>query len=385
MSWIEEPVFVTGATGFIGGRLCERLVLAGARRVRALVHSFPRAARIARLPIELVSGDLLDPASLQRALGSARIVIHCGLGDARAIVRGTQNLLELAEQAGVQRFIHMSTAAVYGMKPSPECEVEDAPLRTTGDVYCDNKLRAEKVVARFARRGFPVVTLRPSIVYGPFSQWSTRLIKDLRRGHVALIDEGKGACNTTHVDNLADAVFLALDRQKVIGEAFFITDGERVTWGDFIRAHTEMMDPRPALHSLSSSEIRRYYDQQPGLYSSSWRELRRLLVSVEFRKMLTQVPLFERPLTWLWVRTQGMPQERKDRLRTRLYGARDGTGRGQAKEFIPDLDTWATQSHRVFFCIDRARRILGYEPRVRFADGIRGVEEWLRFADYLGP
>ena len=82
-------------------------------------------------------------------------MIHCGLGQASGIVRGTQNLLEVTADARAERFIHMSTAAVYGEKPSLGCETEDAPLRRTGDSYCDNKARAERVVRRFVRRGCP--------------------------------------------------------------------------------------------------------------------------------------------------------------------------------------------------------------------------------------
>ena len=195
MSWLDGTVLVTGATGFIGGRICERLVQAGARRVRALVHSMHRAARIARLPIELCPGNLLETDSLRQALADSTVVIHCGLGNARGIVRGTENLLSVCREGKVKRFVHMSTAAVYGLTPPPGSEVEDAPLRLTGDGYCDNKWRAERAVLRAGQRGLPVVILRPSIVYGPYSAWSTRLIADLREHRVALIDQGKGACN----------------------------------------------------------------------------------------------------------------------------------------------------------------------------------------------
>ena len=81
--------------------------------MRALVRSPHKAARIARLPIELLPGSLLDRESLRLALGDTKIVIHCGLGNARGIVRGTENLLTVAAQADVERFIHMSTAAVF--------------------------------------------------------------------------------------------------------------------------------------------------------------------------------------------------------------------------------------------------------------------------------
>ena len=141
--------------------------------MRALVHSIHRAARIARLPIELCPGSLMEPGTLRQAIGDAKVVIHCGLGTAGAIVQGTENMLEVAQEARIKRFVHVSTAAVYGITPPPGSEHEDAPIRSTGDAYCDNKARAERVVMRYGKRKLPVTILRPSIVWGPYSAWST--------------------------------------------------------------------------------------------------------------------------------------------------------------------------------------------------------------------
>src|SRR5258708_267764 len=81
---LHRTVFVTGATGFSGGRICERLVLANAGPVRALVHSPHKAARIARLPIAMPQGSLLDSGSLRSAMGVAKVVIPSGLGNSPA-------------------------------------------------------------------------------------------------------------------------------------------------------------------------------------------------------------------------------------------------------------------------------------------------------------
>src|SRR5258707_1548736 len=213
VNWQDKTVFVTGATGFIGGRVCERLVQSGAGDVRALVHTPKHAARIGRLPIQLCQGSLLDQSSLRQAMGNAKVVIHCGLGVARGIVKGTQNLLEAAESAGVERVVHMSTAAVYGLTPRPGSESEDSPRPRTCHAYCDNKGEAEKDVLRFARRGLPAVILRPSIVYGTHSPWSTHLIQAVEDRPAALIAGGHCPCNTTYVDNLVDAIFLAVEKE----------------------------------------------------------------------------------------------------------------------------------------------------------------------------
>jgi len=383
LSWGQETIFVTGATGFIGGRVCERLVQAQATRVRALVHSAHRAARIARLPVELCPGNLLDAHSLRSALAEATLVIHCGLGDARAIVRGTENLLKSCLQSGVKRFVHMSTAAVYGLKPPAGCEIEDAPLRFTGDQYCDNKARAEQAVRKAIRHGLPAVILRPSIVCGPFSAWSTRLIEDLRAHRVVLIDGGRGACNTTYVDNLVDAIFLALENERATGHTFFITDGEQITWGDFIRAHAALLREQPELRQVSSEQIAECYRRRPGLIRESFQATGRVLRSREFRQMLLRIPASRRLLAAAWSRLASLPDEKRERIRSRIGIPRQVPSIASNGQHVPDEVTYATQTTTVFFRIDKARDLLGYRPRVPFDQGMRLLEEWLRFANYL--
>ena len=382
MNWRNETVFVTGATGFIGGRVCERMVQAGVPKVRALVHGMHRAARIARLPVELCPGDLLVRESLQRALGEAKVVIHCGLGPASSIVRGTENMLAVALAAGVKRFIHISTAAIYGITPPPGSEKEDAPLRRTGDAYCDNKAAAEKLVLDFGKRGLPVVILRPAIVWGAYSQWSTRLMDDLRAGHVALIEGGHGACNTTYVDNLIDAMVLGLENDHALNQAFFITDGERVSWGDFIRAHMARMEPMPDVREISRAEIAASRGRSSGILLGSVKAAARVARSKEFRQMLMQIPLTEAGIKKAWNWVGSLPPEKRERLRARL-GVRRAPAKSAHAKFVPDAVTEATQSATVFFSIEKARSILGYEPRVRFAEGMKLVEQWLRYAAYL--
>jgi nucleoside-diphosphate-sugar epimerase len=381
--WQGKTIFVTGATGFIGGRVCERLIQAGCKNVRALVHTPHRAARIGRLPIQLCLGSLLNRASLREALGNANLVVHCGLGVGRGIVEGTQNLLEAAVSAGVERFIHMSTAAVYGLTPKPGSETEEAPLPHTGEPYCDNKGRAERAVLRFGTRGLPGVILRPSIVYGPYSAWSTRLIPDLKEHRVSLVNGGKGACNTTYIDNLIDAVFLAFEKDEALGEAFFITDGEAVTWGDFIQAHVRMLGEDVTLRNLSPEEIRDHYRRQPGMVMGSVRATGQVLRSRELRQLLLRIPATKRVLDGLWQWSASLDETSRERIRARVGIRPQALAPRENSKPMPDADTLATQSTTVFFSIEKARKRLGYSPRIRFTEGITLVEQWLRFANYL--
>jgi nucleoside-diphosphate-sugar epimerase len=382
MSWREKTILVTGATGFIGGRVCERLMLAGVPKIRALVHSMHRASRIARMPVELCPGNLMEADTLRRAIGDAKIVIHCGLGTAGAIVRGTENMLAVALAAGVERFLHVSTAAVYGITPPPGSETEDAPIRATGDAYCDNKAAAERVVLRYGKRGLPVTILRPSIVWGPYSAWSTRLMDDLKSGKVSFIDSGRGACNTTYVDNLIDAMILTLENDRARNEIFFVTDGEQVTWGDFIRAHVALIDPQPFIGDISGEEAIASQKKNSGMLLGSVKATARVARSKEFRQILMQIPATEAILKSAWSWAASLPPEQRERLRARFGVRRPPLVSGDGK-YIPDPVTTATQSTTVFFSIEKARRILGYEPRIRFAEGMQLVEQWLRYAAYI--
>ncbi len=383
MNWRNETVFVTGATGFIGGRVCERLVQAGVPKVRALVHSMHKAARIARMPVELCSGNLMEPETLRQAIGDAKIVIHCGLGNAGAIVRGTENMLAVSLAAGVKRFVHVSTAAVYGITPPAGSESEDAPIRKTGDAYCDNKAAAERVVLRYGKRGLPVTILRPSIVWGPYSAWSTRLMDDLRGRRVSFVDGGRGACNTTYVDNLIDAMFLSMQNDRALNDTFFITDGDKVTWGDFIRAHVAMMAAPPQVGDASYEEIVAARPKTAGMLMGSVKAAGRVVRSKEFRDMLMRIPLTEALIKSAWNWITSLPPEKRDRLRARFGVRRAAAAAVQNGKYIPDPVTVATQSTTVFVSIGKAKRVLGYEPRVKFGEGIQRVEQWLRYAAYL--
>ena len=98
--------------------------------------------------------------------------------------------------------------------------------------------------------------------------------------------------------------------------------------------------------------------------------------------MLMQIPLTEAAMKKAWTYVSSLPPEKRERLRTR-FGVRRAAPKSANAKFIPDPVTVATQSTNVFFSIDKARRLMGYVPRVQFADGMHRVEQWLRYAAYL--
>jgi nucleoside-diphosphate-sugar epimerase len=235
----EDLCLVTGATGFIGGRLAERLRAEGFP-VRCLVRASSDVARLDALDVEIAVGDLRDADSLARAAQGCSYVLHCGalvsdwarIEEIAAInVGGTRNLLEASVGASVRRFIHFSSTDVYGYPD--EAEIDEGYTATRFcNWYAQTKLEAEAEVRRVQATGaMDVVILRPATVYGPGSK---DVIGEIARAivgrHMLLIDGGRPVAGLCFIDNLADVAMLALREQAAAGEAFNVSDGLDVTW-----------------------------------------------------------------------------------------------------------------------------------------------------------
>src|SRR5690625_2391835 len=166
-------VLITGATGFIGGRLVE--ILARWARVRALVADDTRTSRIDRYPVEMVRGDIRDEAAVAQAARGVDVIFHCAYGsrgkpeEKRAItVGGTKNEIAAARASGA-RLVHLSTQMVYGT-PEKGVITEELPRQEGGGTYAESKVEAEKLVESAAAAGLPATILQPTAVYGPRSE-----------------------------------------------------------------------------------------------------------------------------------------------------------------------------------------------------------------------
>lgn len=239
-------VVVTGAAGFIGGRVAQRLAMAG-RTVVAVDLPGCAFGHLSGTGIEIRPADITDTDALARALAGIQphAAVHCaalmgGWGAAseyqRVNVDGTRNLAAWAAVAGARRFIYMSSVSVYGM-PAVQGIDETAPYRHIGLPYGDSKIEAERVVRSFAGAGLPATILRPGDVYGPRAgEWVVKLVESMRSGRMILIGGGRGLINVTYVDNLVDAIEAALARSTAAGRDYIITDGAPVTWKRYLDA-----------------------------------------------------------------------------------------------------------------------------------------------------
>jgi nucleoside-diphosphate-sugar epimerase len=221
-------VALTGATGYTGGRLLLALVERG-YSVRALVRS---DLGVPSLPgTDVVRGDLRDPLALERLVSGADAVVHtaavyrtAGHPDDyyRAVnVGGTRSLLEAASRAGVGRFVHTSTVGVHGDVRTPPAD-ETSPI-APGDIYQETKAEAEALAMRFHQDGaLKVVVVRPGAIYGPGERRFLKLFRAIARGRYAVVGSGRPFYHPVYIDDLVEGFLLALTRDEAPGEAFIL-------------------------------------------------------------------------------------------------------------------------------------------------------------------
>ncbi|HEY7456863.1 MAG TPA: NAD-dependent epimerase/dehydratase family protein [Solirubrobacterales bacterium] len=252
-------VFVTGGSGFIGGRLIDRLVGEG-QAVRALARSEEAAERVAALGAEPVRGDIGDRASVAAAAQGCDVAFHLAaqLGEwgpwedfERGNVEGTRNVLAACAEAGVSRFVHCGTEAAL-MAGEPLVGVDEtAPLRPDSPApYPATKAKAELAVRDANRNGFETVVVRPRFVWGRGdTTLLPEMVKTVEAGKWAWVGGGRNVTETTHVDNVVEGLLLAAERGRP-GEAYFVTDGEPVVFREFVTALLATQEVEPPGRSL---------------------------------------------------------------------------------------------------------------------------------------
>jgi len=219
-------VLVTGGTGFIGANVVRELLAAGAT-VRVLARPGGDRRALEGVKVEIAEGDLLDTASVRRAVAGVKAVYHVAADYRlwtpdpaalyRANVDGTRAVLEAAGQAGVGRMVYTSSVGALGIPRDGTPGDESTPV-TLADMVGDykrSKFLAEQVALDFARRGLPVVVVNPSAPLGPWDVKPTptgQMVVDFIRGRmVATVDTG---LNIVHVRDVARGHLLAAERGR---------------------------------------------------------------------------------------------------------------------------------------------------------------------------
>lgn len=247
-------ILVTGASGFIGRRLVQ-LLNEQNYRVRALVRQLPQPKPDA--PTEFIVGDLTRPETYASALSGTWAVVHTALTERSPDdVSASKTLESLSAQQGVQKFIHLSSIAVYGNPPEGIITEETPPILRP-DAYSRTKLAIEEAL-RLNRKTPEVAILRLGCVYGPGGGWwSDSLLNMMERGKVILVDGGTGTANLIHVADVAALVLLLLQRSNPPWDVFNVTDGMPVQWSRYFSTLEQLLG-RAATVSMTSAEAQKY-------------------------------------------------------------------------------------------------------------------------------
>lgn len=238
-----QRVFVTGGSGFVGGRVIKRL---RERKVEvaALARSPQAITAVEKLGATAVRGDLDNRGAMQAGMAGCEAVIHAAayVGEhgpiadfMRVTVTGTENALAAARAAEVPWFVHVSTEAVLA-DGKPIVRADETWPRATKPAgpYPLTKGLAEEKALRANVPGFAVVVVRPRFIWGAGDTSLVPKIADaVKRGKFAWIDGGRYLTSTCHIDNVVEGILLAAELGRP-GEIYFLTDGEPVELRGFL-------------------------------------------------------------------------------------------------------------------------------------------------------
>lgn len=231
---------VIGAAGFIGCALVEEL-LRQEKRVVALVHQPASAVRLLRYDLPVHLCDVAEPDSYARYITPDAVIINCAVSQAgehleRVIIDGALALLAAAEQHGARRVVLLSSMLAYGDPPPQGIVNENTAEAPSQVLYARAKAEMERRCLRWSRGSkVEVVVLQPSCVFGPFAKdFGSAPLGAMREGEFFLFDEGRAAANLVFVNNLVDAILLAVEKPGISGRRYIVNEDDSATsWAEF--------------------------------------------------------------------------------------------------------------------------------------------------------
>ncbi|WP_158971670.1 NAD-dependent epimerase/dehydratase family protein [Paraglaciecola sp. L3A3] len=306
-----NSIFITGASGFVGGRLVEVLAENTDITIYAGVNNPNNATRISRYNVNMVQFDLNDAEQLTRVLNGCDAVVHCAVGTAygdndliyRTTVNGTQNLLTACKQNNIKKIIHLSSLAVINMENNgKEITEQNCQPSTSQNIYAKSKLDAENLALNFAKtENLQLTILRPTTIYGPFSPlFKVGAGKQaINNGVVLTNSSAKSPSNSVYIDNVISAILQVLANNSTIDDSvFFVNDDDSMTYEHFYGYFTEQFNQKLA---LTNNHPGNNHSTEVGTFKLLLSELKGILTSKELRKLALKLYNTEKigfPLRW---------------------------------------------------------------------------------------
>lgn len=360
----ELRVAITGASGFVGNRVVEKFYLAGLHDVVPLVHRYSSLTLPARFAIPSKVCDHFEVEPLTRAVEGCEAVVHAAFGS--PLSKMSKAIYKACDNAGVKRLVVLGSASVYNQNPAPGT-TEESPLPAQPATrYNANKIASDRIFRRLRANGkTEIVFLMPGIIFGPRSQWIATLANQIMRGQAFLIREGVGVCNSVYVDNVVEAIRLALVKDRIDGEAFFVSDAETVTWRDFYgpvlaafgKTFSDVLCMEPQVFHSSAIGRARVW----ALETAETPFAQRIKPLVPF----TLKRIYKGVLSW-----------------SANEGPAGNSALLQAEPVKVAEDMNLLQQCEYKLPNDKAARLLEYRPPVSFEEGMKKSVQWLKFAGY---
>lgn len=265
-----NSALVTGATGMVGSHLVDKLLEQGVT-ISVLVRPSSDVNRLKQLPVDIYYGASDDAIAIRRAINGVSHVFHTA-GYVRANapfdssgrspyykqvnVDFTERLLSAGLEAGVERFVYLSSNSVYDIA-APLPTPESAPLKPVSD-YGRSKLQAEELVRTYQARGLNSTIIRPGVIYGPrdrhFLPMTRRLV---RLPVVPLINGGQNLFDLVYVQDVIGLIMCAVETDNAIGKTYNSGGGVPVTMRDLLETYRQVVGRAPRIIPVSAKAVER--------------------------------------------------------------------------------------------------------------------------------
>jgi len=374
-----KQVLITGATGFIGGRLAEVLSLNSDVKVIAAVNNPNNASRLSRLDLEMRKLDLSNPESIARAVAGCDAIIHCAIGTAYGqddviydiTVEGTKRLIEQAKSVSLKRFIHISSLAVMDLDTNDTVTEATPYVDDEDNIYSHTKRLAEQAVKDAAAAGLPAIILRPTNVYGPFSPlFKIGAGYQLLNNGVSMPEAtAQAPINAVYIDNLIEVILKGLKCPEELadGRHFLVNDTDDTTYETFYRDFGEAFDKPVEIQKNTNLSGHQTQQAKAGLI----KEMKAIFGSKAFKGVLKEIynsPKLGTPARYLVNKFPAIEDKFRD---TTQFVYRRKSNAATPVEI--EASTTALVSDQL------VRQQLAYQPIVSSSQARKLTQQWLSF------